>query len=408
MLRAGKDCNLQTDGAFYDEERPQEILGCLVQVQAEFHRKSEGNVGAPSFRPVSLAHYTVQEYLYSTRIAKSSASYFAMSKEKSVREVLPLVLNSATEVEEDCSYLIVPFYRNFERYCYEIARIASTSWEDFIIDDEGLFSIFESICSCQLLYWDDEVFLYDLVRLISQAEACYRWGEPSSEMSRHAQIIHKLCSVGSFKIAAKILAKLDVHTILSAPLDYISTDWWRGDKVATSTPGHVTIADALGAISSFYTPDEYYGFIDILRKRTNKTDALLYCLGAHYHEFTCMTARGCIISEIVGTGVDVNAPGLAILPLQIAVHHWDFAGTELLLKVGANPNEIGQVGGHILAHIDTAWGASSALHILRNAEYGFMNLEFCTGMYETRKKRWSELEQLLISYGARDFNDPTK
>lgn len=358
-----------------------------------------------SIDAITLAHYTVQEYLYSSRIAASPVSYFAMSQKIVSNEVLQRALNPPAQVDEN--FLTISYNENFERYCYEIARIALPTWESYIVQDENLSKLHQDLGSNPLFFhWIDILDRYDyLTDNASCLDIIFRCEKPQSEISRQAQYIHALSNFESWILVAKILVEIDIHDLLAAPLELQKSNCGSVRACTGKIYACSTILDALGAKSGHFNCSPFYGFLEVLRKHVLPNHAILFLLAAHYHESTCLDAgEDCTVLHSLQSGADVNALGLATMPLQIAVHRWDLVGTRFLLEAGADPNGIGQPEGYTPTHIDTTWASSSPLHILRNAEYGFMNLEASLGLHAQREKERAKIEQLLISYGAKDFN----
>ncbi|KAF1951136.1 hypothetical protein CC80DRAFT_386702, partial [Byssothecium circinans] len=70
---------------FYDLDALQEICGCLINVAlSEF--------GTIEIKTVSLAHYTVREYLYSDRISRTLVSFFSLDDSVTIHEYLKIAL----------------------------------------------------------------------------------------------------------------------------------------------------------------------------------------------------------------------------------------------------------------------------------------------------------------------------
>ena len=111
---------------FYDLSALQEICGCLINVALE----ESHNL---TILTVSLAHYTVREYLYSDRIPRTSVSFFTLNDSITIHEYLKTVLSvSGTAIPSTLSWA---FWASFESYCYLVAWMSPKLWELRIVAD---------------------------------------------------------------------------------------------------------------------------------------------------------------------------------------------------------------------------------------------------------------------------------
>jgi hypothetical protein len=91
----------------------------------------------------------------------------------------------------------------------------------------------------------------------------------------------------------------------------------------------------------------------------------------------------------------LNSLQLDITPLQIAVSYHDYQGICTLLKHGADPNEVGIMGGKKVPILSTALGRISPLRIFRSIP----SKSFISQRQEIRDR----IEFCLIQYGGKDF-----
>jgi hypothetical protein len=114
---------------FYDLDALQESCGCLISVTRAALKVFETTT-------VSLAHYTVREYLYSDRITKTAVSFFGLNDSITVNEYLKTIF--LVSGKADPSNLAWAFWESFESYCYLVAWMSPWVWEARIVDDPVL------------------------------------------------------------------------------------------------------------------------------------------------------------------------------------------------------------------------------------------------------------------------------
>jgi hypothetical protein len=196
--------------------------------------------------------------------------------------------------------------------------------------------------------------------------------------SKNAQYLTAIVDCGRFDLVKKLMGELPLETILSTPVHLEIDFGYAEKKPAKNKASYLTILDAFGLHCGSYSKVPYENLFINLKSRMGLPTLFPFLLGAHYHEYTC--SKSCVIVDLLDAGANANTSSYRLTPLQIVVRNWDYAGVEILLERGADPNGVGQLDGYIPVHFDTTWAQASPLHILRNAEYGFMVLEHRTNL----------------------------
>ena len=398
-----------TEPHAYDLTALQEICGCLIRSSTfeyeyfpVFFPKYQFAVHFPS---VSLAHYTVQEFLYSGRISNSKPGYFAMSKESTTREFLGTVLKLCTTIDSTTppDY----FYKSLTDYCREIGRFAPQFWEDIIIQDGDLWDL--QIKVLDSLQWKlPSVYDFEVFYANDSPFTLFAWDLTSyNSANRECLVLMRLLDSSAYTMCAKFVDGQDLKSMLCAPISiYIYGDLFYGT--------------ALDACHYMIGQKRQYDHVDhllqICQQRLDATICFLLHLAAHDHYGICeqLPNKGikCLIEEFFTDRVGPNLAGFALTPLQITLLRWDYAGTELLLRKGANPNGIGDLDGEDFSRLDTSWGQASPLHIIRNARFYLEDQRTLLRDFQDMNQESigdrprgirSRIETLLIEYSAKDF-----
>jgi len=376
---------------FYDLNALQEICGCLINVLPYF--------GTIEITNVSLAHYTVREYLYSDRISKSLVSFFSLNDSITIHEYLKTVL--LVSATANPSTLIWSFWASLESYCYLVAWMSPRLWESHIVTDPVLRNLlFEKL-------WRDPSSLH-----LRSAQILFRWYDDAPHYSffdissfTNANPIQWLNLPNYKDKAPLILGSLLAHRL------YRTTDAFFNGKIQLETLLHpMQINQRPHAVDHFLNNDlpitNILEFtlserlrVPAIAVHTNKL--LLYCMVLHCHELVCHS--GCIVDRLIKQGATTSPPGARMTALQLAVHRWDFYGVSGLLHAGANVNEVGDLNGEIIPNVDTTFSACSPLHILRTGAYGLQHIEKYVRLRASREEKRDVIEKLLLEFGALDF-----
>lgn len=292
-----------------------------------------------------------------------------MSRNACAQKVLKTVLQPMTKA--NYSLLSPHIYDSFEGYCYNIARRCLMFWASLIIQDDTFWHQYHE-------FFDKHRYSWGTLCYVSEGDvghyATLNYETTDDPAKMNAQYLIFALEFGSFNMVEKVLGELSLEATLSLLVPVRIIGEYSILHEILNEPGLVTILDLFGAYSSYYSSVPYLNLRHSLPLRMELHKLLLFHVKAHYHEITC--EESCVIVDLLNAGANANSSDSLLTPLQIVVQNWDYAGVEILLQHGADPNDIGKPGGYIPAHIDTTWALSSPLHILRNADYGFMTMEY--------------------------------
>lgn len=383
-----------TPGAhFCNLDALQEICGCLINVALV---ESATTV---RIQTVSLAHYTVREYLYSYRIPNTSVSFFSLDVSTTLQESLKTVLQVAATTNPTA--LSWAFWASFESYCYLVAWMSPRLREsyiaaNFILRDSLLELFWRNPSSLHfnsspiLARWYNDADYYEFfdTKPFNNIEPT-QWLTLPNDNNNKAPLIlgsllaHRLYYVVDTFASGRNTLELLLHPLL---IRRPQQDGIKKDLLHTTNILEATVQERQ---------------LSIPRIHLDATKFIPYCLVLHCHEKIC--SEECIIKWLIGEGIPVSPPGLRLTSLQLAVHRWDLPGVHHLLRGGANVNEVGDPIGEILPNTETAFSAYSPLHILRTGAYGLQHIEEYAQLRESREQGRGVIEALLLESGALDF-----
>jgi hypothetical protein len=373
-----------------------EICGCLISTKTVQLIHDDG---AGHFQGTHLAHYTVKEFLFSDRLRSSELSYFSLSVRDAVIDYLNTVLRTCMKLDlsrKPSSY----FYESFTAYCRKAAQVAPYDLEDILVKQGELWSL-------QLSFLNNPRFPKEHFDIEEEGEdvplrfLCWE-RVPSSNIQQQALILLSMMEDHLPMMATRLLAELDLESVLSTPLMLTSPR-------SQSIPTH--FLEALSFTTIYHGVWMRDFILQKIWGRLPSSIALLFYVAGHLHgAHVYEEIAECSLLQHVQYVANLNGSGLRITPLQLAVVRWDYAAVILLLKAGALPNAVGWPMGKDFAHIDSEKGSWSALHIIRNSEFCLKHIadllyhendgdNFTSTRYHDRGR----IEQLLIQHGAEDF-----
>src|SRR5271156_966890 len=130
--------NANQNERFYDNDTLRELCGCLINITPEHSTNALRHIRHATLA-VSFAHYTVREYLDSTRISKSSAAYFTTFKENLKQDFMKIILSEAHHIEpnelwqwkaasNDFYDVVDAVEGDFNGYCVVSALLSLRKW----------------------------------------------------------------------------------------------------------------------------------------------------------------------------------------------------------------------------------------------------------------------------------------
>ena len=156
----------------HDLEDLRERCGCLIMVEQEEKLGGYQNKTVYHQRStVSFAHYTVKEYLQSSRISQKEVGFFALAQEKiqkhfagiAFRQALAIQPDSLAEYDEaeDTEFIHGLLDADFKLYCGVSSVLQLNDWPEAISSDSSLMELSEALVDPNRpAYLDFENLLY--------------------------------------------------------------------------------------------------------------------------------------------------------------------------------------------------------------------------------------------------------
>ena len=138
---------------FYDNDSLRELCGCLIKIAPIDNTGTDGNVRYTTLA-VSFAHYTVREYLNSSR-SKNWVASFTVRQEEYCQELLQIVLSEIYPIDRiklrDC---LKAFQDDFDvrdavydwtAYCMISTFLSLRKWRDEILSHEKFYTLADGL-----------------------------------------------------------------------------------------------------------------------------------------------------------------------------------------------------------------------------------------------------------------------
>ncbi|KAF5005805.1 hypothetical protein FDECE_7784 [Fusarium decemcellulare] len=373
----------------------QEIGGCLIRI-------TRGPRGTEKF--VSFAHYTVREYLSSSRVMHSSTRYYSLDQLTTVQLLAPLVLRDIpSQIMSRCDDLDSALCNYLSLGAYSLCFWVKPSvWEKLVQTDDTLEST--------LVGFFRRPQLRELLGTHASFKANFPWWgmteRHADESDSDAALVLRLTLSGLHRVANHFLQDKDLEplfrhqvvlsipwksqvegTILDAFLQFLSRGW--------ATSG---ISFLIGKGAGFFDP----------------SSALVSYTSFHWWEaLEPSQSLTCALDVLLSQGADPNWTGSPVTALQFAVARRDHGAVKNLLKAGADPNLVGDLSAPLPENEDDPreyekLRGRSPLHICRRKPQGTLGgawprTRFNRSHDESPEKSSDSIKKLLVKAGAKSF-----
>ncbi|KAI9709246.1 MAG: hypothetical protein M1820_003366 [Bogoriella megaspora] len=366
---------------FHNTETLKEVCGCLVHISRHVERRKGDRPADIEWDVISLAHYTVKEFLYSQLVVLTY-----------VKNILTLSLLSLTSNARD--------FKHLETQDFYMATLNTLLEDEILWDDPGVtnqaIEFFGLAKSSQIsLYGRSPIAGYDISSLSAPQFLDVWWPD---------QLNDDICTLGNIlisgnsKLVKSFLNGREIMPMFETRFDLKCTFGGGGAwelKEATLLNVLVFYRYSRGSeyLASHFEIDEAVF-----------TDWLCYiCSGRIYNwENAPMPIHGAdcngfpdfwFISMILGAWPD--AYGYCKTPLQIAVERRSCRAVKMLLDYcGSNCNALGTPDGILLEGISPQWSNASPLYICRHLE---------PSTNKAMQNAAQTIEAALLRHGAEEF-----
>ena len=414
---------------FLDVDTLRELCGCLISVNEEdrefYGPTNEGWYPLTVFA-VSIAHYTVLEYLESARISQGPSAHFAISTQAVGLELAERTLLHAQNLrlKEDWKtsqgLLEVNIQRglmsDFALYCATSSILYVLLRDDDICASKRLFNLTKEFFHPLKPHFNDMALVKTTINRFTDTfdnasvyAKFFNVGSWPSQTAPDTHIFFCFLLLGVIEkeippLAKKMLEEGDVKDLLVSRLTLtVAAGPFRADTVPKGTPEVYEFEGTiLELFAQFPGAWPFQPLLDYALEYVDPSRILILHMASHYHQ-DCNDA--CTLEKLLHTGANANIKGYRVMPLQIATLCLDFDGAKMLLEAGADPNNTGDANG-------VQWSATSILcrfnflhklsplYICRNPESIIKLGQFKYPRIADDAPVLRNIESLLIQYGA--------
>ena len=318
--------NSDQNDRFYDHEILRELCGCLINVthgHSDFNYVVAGTLSEMGAQPqhevltVSLAHYTVHEYLRSKRISENCTAYVTSCKEDLQQTFLETFFSESLQVESAHDAV----KDGFQTYCVVSALCSLPKWSarisrhdmlsklaiDLLDSSRAHFQFLESAAelveNLNFPFWDEQIQFWNLIWVT----------EPSGTDAAHLLNLLLLASVSPeyLELARKFLQGKDNKKFLETRLVFRKRGHFFKNRYEFD-----------GSIIEFFAPVAFEAsgiFRLLLEHGTGLFDpsAVLLLLIERHHRHPDYECNGfCLVQRLLDLGADQNVIGCAVTPCK--------------------------------------------------------------------------------------------
>ena len=413
---------------FYDKDTLREVCGCLIDVSPEDLHETSVNYHY-TYNSVSFAHYSVREYLDSTRTSKATFGSHTIGGGHLKDRFLEITLSEAQHIESnelgefetnltDSSDVIQAFNFRLDIYRVLTAFLSLYKFPSQICRHSTLNKLAIDLLDPSLPHFSTieaaafsiEPTTWSFSNQVIFAEAflwTVAWYLDTNTELKHLcnlLLLTQTCRECS-PLAKTFLQGKDLKRLLQAQLCFDREVWdipsSAHDIGVYVFKGSLIEVFAQLAIRSVYA---FKLLVEVGAGSFDPSIALLLYIGSHMHSVQFDCHGFCPLQRLLELGADPNLRGFRVTPLQIATFSSDYEGVEMLLKAGAMPNDTGSADGVI-------WGEDCVMHDL-NDLHGASPLHICRDFEiisrpdsrEPGANDRKEIEALLLYHGAEAFS----
>ena len=415
---------------FYDKDTLREVCGCLIDMSPDGILPLHGDPYHP-YISVSFAHYSVREYLDSTRTSNAVFGYDTIGGGDLKDCFLEITLSEARHIESNETisrdqrgiifqavnskfsiYCLVSAFLSLQKFPSQICRHSTLIALAIDLLDPSMphFSTMEAAG-----YYIEHVTDLDFMETIPLGSGILwdvGWHQNTNTELQHLYNLLVLTDVcGEFLPLAKtFLQGKDLKSLLQAQMCF-----WREEGPIFADEGSggsyistfkSTFKGSLIEVFAELALRSVTSFKLLVETGVGSFDpsiALLHYIGCHDHS----NCEGfCPLQRLLELGADPNLRGYENTPLQIATFTADYEGVEMLLEAGAMPNDTGSADGvfwrddSLMSDLGSLYGASP-LRICRDFVAVTRSRMEGPGKYARQKKK---IEALLLYHGAEAFS----
>jgi hypothetical protein len=394
----------------FNLDQLQRILGCLIKVtrlprtpESMYSRNTPEGIEATS--QVSVAHYTVKEYLFDKATAEGSVKEFALSTE-AIQSLELLVIFSGLQQFGRNRPVEAKLPTRYEEYCLKMTDKALRCRRDLIVRDK---TVWKAVTEC--LRWNSNHHLPRSGAFPNMKIRTFlsSWAK-TSPFEQNKEPKHDETSV---LVSLLLLQWPELAMAYLADLSEADKkNIWR-DEFQLARSSRVDGTDPTTLMQLCVTRRDV-AFLQVLfdsradfSRETDLVMDLFYNAYGHRSllDEDAGEKTGRMLKMLLARGVRPEAPGYVFTPLQFAVSNLEERWVDDLLNDGADPNAIGDADGvHPFgAEHDEIQGHMPSLEICGTTTPEWLKSDIDADLIEDVRRRVAET---LRRWGAVDPRPP--
>ncbi|KAL1857409.1 hypothetical protein Daus18300_010382 [Diaporthe australafricana] len=342
----------------FDLEQLEEILGCLVTVTSltrqpeTLYNRDPDKEGLSSAKQVSVAHYTVKEFLFDKTTALGQVKDFALSKTAIQSLELRVIFSGLQQFGTRFGREKHP--TRYEEYCLKMTEKALREQRDIILQDK---TVWHAVTEC--LKWNSQHHLKELGAFPTQRvrAAFPSWSKTSpfecknDDMNKeHTQPKHPQTSV---LVSLILLEWPELAKAYLAELpESTKKEVWK-DKFQVREPFRVEGTEPQTVMQLCVTRRDVAFLQALIDSKADFSGERELIMDLFYHAYGHKSLgdedggakTGQMLKMLLERGVRPETTGYLFTPLQFAVAHLEEEWVYDLLYEGADPNAIGNPEG---------------------------------------------------------------
>lgn len=346
LIAASRTALTQLEAQYYNRKKLKNLLGCLIKETRDLRPRTVFDRDVESQHPallLSVAHYTVKEFLYSDKAANGPAAFFAVSADTNQILELRIVFEGVRHFKTSGPRGIPTRY---EEYCLKMTDTA-LSVRPSIIEHGGKLQ--NAVFDCLRFDAPHRAWITGYrgtgrggVRIVKQHFPTWSLLNPFERdgiPNKNTSILVNLLLLQWPELARQYLITLSVRERDAVWRDKFKLSAQHSKLLPQTTLAQMCVSRRrLDFLKTFTT----YG----LHFQDSRDDILFRALSEAYEreDGDSGTTRD-LLKELLEHGADPNPIGFCVTPLQVATHCLELSWVQQLLSSAAKVEAVGETAG---------------------------------------------------------------